>query len=529
MLGALQSSSTFEALARGQFGLAVREIDEKLGDFARRPNAVRCHEHISMVLKRAIDAGLPAQRVQHYEGKDWTWDFVQLGETVFPMRSRKKDWKSPSELQLLPPLAADRVNWKGWDKEGLKGLYGKDYETIDRITLYREQGPTTHIRFRDAEPDFDRSYAWALWEAAAGVLRRGTQAAEAKGPRKVFDPVLEIEVPAIRPDSLGKVGRAIVESIGKKNVPFTQGPQPADDLLAAFSWNGKPVVLTSQKPIKREDGTTEHPPVRLFALEKHAGQQTWVEIPGPRGGELPVAGVSAVLEGNTIHLVGGTGADGDPKNSHFSYDLGAAARDRHRAAHWNVERPLEENVAWVSAVATERELFLSGGVAGFYVKEAGNNPEKMMKTRRDLRIYTRANRQQRDALPIEDRGGSAAAGHGVVFVGPGAARSGRFFAYDMNKNGTLTELPRLPFNAAFGQLVYEGKSKLLYSGGEKDGAVSKDIYELDLTDLQGEWMKVGESDFAQGPARIVDAYGHPLALMIRDGNAACFHLDLGAK
>lgn len=529
MLGALQSSSTFEALARGQFGVAVREIEEKLGEVARRPVAQRCHEHISMVLKRHIESGAPAKLVQHYEGKDWTWDFVQMGETVFPMRSRKKDWKSPAELQLLPPLNEARVDWKGWDKDGLKGLYGKDFESIDRITLYREQGPTTHIRFKDSEPDFDRSYAWALWEASAGVLRRATQAAEAKVPKKAFDPVLEQDVIVGRPDAHGKVGRAIIESMGKKNIPFTQGPQPADDLLAAFSWNGKPVVLTSQKPIKRDDGTTEHPPVRLFALEKLNGQQVWTEIPGPRGVELPVAGVSAVLEGNTVHLVGGTGSDGDPKNTHYSYDLGAASRDRHRASHWNVERPLDENVAWVSAAATERELFLSGGVAGFYVKEAGKNPEKMMKTRRDLRVYTRANRSQRDALPIEDRGGSAIAGHGVVFVGPGAAKSSRVFAYDMNKNGTLTELPRLPGNSGFGQLMYEGKTRLLYFGGERDGVVSKDIYELDLADIQGEWKKIGESDFAQGPTRVVDAYGHPMALMIRDGNAACFHLDLGAK
>lgn len=535
MLYALQSSRALDALGRGQLSLATREISEKFSaDLAKRPMYVRLHESISLPLKDALDAGHRAVMLKKYEGgQAGDWYFVQLGENVFPMRARQREaghrFSVPTELQLFPAIKAKKLDIKAMEREGPKAIYGKPLDEIDRISLLRESGPTTHVRFNNADVELDRSYGWALWESSASLIRRAVKVQEANSAMVAFDPVIETTVTLPRRDPYGKVARQLIDSIDAPNsakAPSIPGPQPADDLLAAFSWNGKPVVVTSQRPVRGPSGEVEQPPVKLWTLEKRKNELLWVDVPPPANASLPAHGVSVVLEGNTLHLVGGTGKDGEPVNTHFTYDLGAASRDRHRADLWTVERPLDETVAWPAAIATERELFLSGGVAGFYTKQ-GDVPERVLSVRRDLRIYTRQGKKQRDALPIEDRGGSAAYGQNAVFVGPGVSQSGRVFAYDLNKDGALIELPSLPKGHGLGQLSFEGGSRLLYFGGVgADGKVSKAIWELDLSDIQGTWNKLGDSDFAQGPARVINAYGNTMSLMIAPGKSAGFYVDL---
>lgn len=535
MLNALQSSRVLDALGRGQLSLATREISEKFSpDLERRPMYLRLHESISLPLKEAIDDGQRAVMLKRYEGGPaGDWYFVQLGENVFPMRARQKEsgqrFNVPTELQLFPPLKAKKLDIKAMEKEGPKAIYGKSLDEIDRISLFRESGPTTHVRFNNADVERDRSYGWALWESAASLIRRAVKVQEANSAMLAFDPVLETTVTLPRRDPYGKVARQLIDTIDlpTRTAPASiPGPQPADDLLAAFSWNGKPVVVTSQRPIKGAGEAIDQPSVKVWTLEKRKNELLWVDVPPPANATLPAHGVSVVLEGNTLHLVGGVGKDGEPVDTHLTYDLGAAARDRHRADLWSVERPLDESVAWPAAIATDRELFLSGGVAGFYTKQ-GDVPERVLSLRRDLRIYTRQGKKQRDALPIEDRGGSAAHGQNAVFVGPGVSQSGRVFAYDMNKDGALVELPSLPKGHGLGQLSFEGGSRLLYFGGMgPDGKVSKAIWELDLSDIQATWTKLGDSEFAQGPARVINAYGNVMSLMIAPGKSAGFYLDL---
>ncbi|MCK6547286.1 hypothetical protein L6R52_15655 [Myxococcota bacterium] len=531
MLQKLQSGRSFEVLASPSFKIAIGEIETKFRDWmANRPTAKRCHENVAMPFKRALARAEDVTLLLNGEGrKGGDFYFIAVGDQVFPMRARKKDW-NPAELTIFEPVHVRRFDAKQVDKHGLEALYDKDPKDIDHITVSREHAPTTHVRFKETDTLRDESYGWALWEASSALIRRVVAREEAKAPKKVFDPVLEQDVDVKAPARYGKVASALLGSINKAGAaPAAPGPLVADELLAAFSFNGRPVAVTSQRPVLGADGKATQPSVKIWVQEKRNGQTLWVDLPPPKDAKLPTHGTTAVLDGGTLRLFGGLDADGDATRTHLSYDLAAAFRDRHKPELWRTEAPLEDAVAWPAALATDRETFLAGGVAGFYVKAAEDRDKakaKVLTHRRDLKVLGRNGWKRRDPFPTDLTGASTAFGKGCLFVGPGNQMSGRIFVFDTDREGASIELPKLPKALGLGQLLLEG-SRLLYAGGfDGDGKPSKGVYELDLDDIAPKWKHLGDSAYAQGTARVVEAQGSVISLMIAGGKSVAY--DLGA-
>lgn len=531
MFQKLASTRSFEALNAPSFQVALGEIETKFRDWmANRPVAKRCHENVALPFKRALEAGGAPALLSFEEGRKGSdYYFLQLGGRVFPMRVRKRDW-NPTELTIFEPLAVRDFSRKKFDDGGLSGVYGQDLDKVDSVTVSREHAPTTHIRYKDGETFHDESVGWALWETASACIRKTLAEEAAKAPIRRFDVVLEHDVEVVRPDRYGRTTRALLGSVGREVGPAPlSGPPAAHDLLGAFSWNGRAVAVTSERPL----AGVAADPGRAIKVWLHTrqpnGTLTWTELPGPANGALPAHGATPVLDGNTLRILGGVGADGEPVRTHFAYDLAAGERDRHAARHWRQEVPLDEAVAWPAAVALERELLVAGGVAGFYVKAAEDRGKpKILTHRRDLRALGRNGWKKRDPLKIELTGAHAVFGRGCAFIGPGNAMTGRLFAYDTNDDGAAIELPRLPKELGLGQLLLEG-SRLVYAGGfEKNGAPSTGIYELDLEELRPAWKKLGDSVFAQGAARVVESFGQVLSLMVAPGRSAAYPVEAAA-
>lgn len=518
MLDRLRSARPFEVLAGETVGVAVRETASKFPkELEKDEVGRRVHERIALVLQGLVEKGAEPQLLAARErsgrgGVDLY--FVQLGRVVFPIEA-KPERHGTTALRIFEPVSAKAFDARAAREDGLKGVYGDAADRMDRIALFRGNGPSTDYAANEGKVKKDLSYAWALWEVASSLVRQVARSKPAE--RVVFDPVLEIERPVERPRDAGtRAVEAILGAAGKQ-VAATAGPPVGHDLLGAFSWRGRAVAVTSLR------GGDQ--PVKVWVQSQQGGEAVWLEASLPKDAKAPRRGATAALEGDVLHLFGGVNEQGDTLASHWSLDLGKC-RERYAPEQWQRRRDLPDPVAWPAAVAADRETFVAGGVAKFYV-EAG---EKKVKLPAEVRRLVRGGDgdwRVRAAAPGDITGASTLYSGGCLFVGPGNGRDGRVYVYDNTQGGAWAVLPRLPEAVGLGQLFRRG-DELVYAGGfSADGRPSRSVFALDLEQPRPQWRKLGESEYGAGMARVVESFGRQVALMVSPEGSRCFHLEAG--
>jgi hypothetical protein len=503
----------FEVLGGDLIATARAEIASKFSsEIAKDATKKRCHETIALPLKEALDSGLKPELLHSHWTSGGEVFFVKLGSRVFPIKAGEGGWGKKS-VSILEPLSSSQVDKKKLTGEGLEGFYSKK-DKFDSVTLFRSSGPSTNIQWNDSQVSLDQSYAWALWEAALAAVRLAHHAERAKDKleKSVTSPYGSAE------RTIADVLPALLSGTGTAEA---SGPPLGHDLLDAFSWNGRPVAITSDRRGDRA--------VSVFVLDKVGQERAWIELPFPSGTSgVPCRGVSALLSGDRLRLFGGVDQNGVVLKSEWSYDLWSGSKMAWSSDPWKKGGSLPDSTALAVAAMTSKETLIVGGVAGYYVKGG----EKSLDSRRGMVAESKswsAPWTTRAAAPGDVTGASSVVTKDVLIIGPGSARDGKLYAYDASSGGSWSKLPELPIQVGLGQ-VHAAGDTLYYTGGFfSDGKPSKAIYSLDLAELSPAWKKLGESDYVAGRARLVQSNGHMISLLVSPKARITFHPGLAQK
>jgi hypothetical protein len=501
MLARLESGRAFEVLHRDVLLTAREEVATKWpAHLAKDDDKAQAHRDIALALKARLDRGERPELLARAEGKKGVDRYlVKVGDLAFPIEAEQPGYGQVS-LRLYLPLPAKRA----------KVDLDKGFDEVPRLTLTRGNGPTTHLEVNDKGQDRDLSYAWALFEVTASVLRQVQP--RAAGVEKVFDPVLEQDVKVAAPTTPG--GRAVRALLAAgPQVASAGGPPVGHDLVFAGAWRGQLLAVTSRRAADSA--------VQVWLQ----GRDGWTQVAAPEHFALPARGASVVLEQDNLHVIGGVDGDGKALATHLTFDLARGTG----AQGWSRRPDLPEGVAWPAVLRGGREPLLAGGVAGFY-QRAGKEQEKLRRPQGLTRMLAQVQQgrwAQRAAAPGEVTGASTAEAHGCLFVGPGNAREGKVYAYDTQRDGVWAALPDLPERLGLGQVFVDGE-RLIYAGGfDQAGRPSDALYALRLSDPDPKWALLGRSAYCAGMARVVEVAGKPVSVMVVPQGSRTFHLDLG--
>lgn len=511
MLARLQHGRAFEALHHDVLRTAQDEVATRwTPGLAGDEEKAQAHKDIALALKARLDRGERPELLGESEGKKGVDRYLlKVGDMAFPVEAEQSGYQEVS-LRLYLPIPAKRVNARF--EKGFGELYARPLKEVPRITLTRGNGPTTHLKVNDKATDRDISYAWALFEVTASLIRQVQP--KPKAEKVVFDPALDRQVKV--PAPLGPGGRAVRALLAAQGqVPASAGPPVGHDLVFAGAWRGQLLTVTSRR--------TEGAQAQVW-LQARDG---WAQVEAPEHFQLPCRGASVYLEQDTLHVIGGVDEAGKPLDTHLTYDLtrGTDARG------WSRRPDLPAEVAWPAVLSGTREPMLAGGVAGFY-QRAGQEQEKLRRPQGLTRMLAQVQPgrwAQRAAAPGEVTGASTVEAHGCIFVGPGNAREGKVYAYDTAQGGQWAALPDLPVRVGLGQLFVDG-DRLIYGGGfDAQGRPSDALYALRLSDAEPRWQQLGRSPYCAGLARVVDVGGKPVSVMVSPQGSRAFHLDLGGN
>jgi hypothetical protein len=519
---------------------AVGEISTAFAEpWAKVEGSKRCQETIAVPLQEALahrekprllltlakqKDGLEEEELDgEIDAKD-KLHFVQLGDLVFMIMARDLGNRKTA-LQLYPPLDLQTFEKKKdrIEKDGLKGLFGKPRSDLDVIKLTRDRPPTTAVQFNDLKVNEDSDYGWALWEAAASVLRRARATAfREAGLTDAIEPSKKLARPLVR-GPITTFKDALPFLIQKKGLIEHDGPPRGHHILHAFSWivDGRalPVVVT------REEGPTGR--IFAFVRDRVGDRPAWFELPFPAGAKIPAAGVAATLEGDLLRIFGGVDANKRALDGEWFYDLSSGRPGAYTAETFRLGQNLPDTRAWAAAIAADSGTLIAGGIAGFVTQKG--QKEKFAARVRDAIEQVRLRGvgwASREVVPRELAGAHVLVENDFAYVGPGGAvdESGKVIGgfdglvdlYDA-KIGKWTPLADLPAALGLGQLHRSG-NLLFYSAGfeqKKDGTLiaSGRIFALDLEQLDG-WKEIGESPFTKGTIRSV----------LRDDTLVCMGL-----
>jgi hypothetical protein len=286
----------------------------------------------------------------------------------------------------------------------------------------------------------------------------------------------------------------------------------ADQLSAVAVWRERVVVLTTQGT---EDGRT-----RLWIEDALNGEAFFREIATPK--DLPTSGVSMVLKGDDLHLMGGMSDKGKASAATFSYPLHTGSLWGFGGHLWRNDAQLEGAAAWSSPAIVEGEMHLIEGITRF---AKDNEIPLAPMTRRGTLKRTNMSWLKKSEAPADLANASIATERQCMVVGPGNALDGRMFVCDTAHDGNWFALPALPKEVGLGQVTLSD-GVVFYSGGfEVGGKPSKDIYALDLNSMSGRWERVGESSYVQGTARLVRRSGKLVSMMVTPAGSCLWHLD----
>ena len=522
MVNVVRSERPYRVLDAAEVERAIGVLGDGLSGVEAKSEAARLHQTIAGPLGKALaEHAVPklALSVTHPKKDGREIHLLELGGKLFPLVTREAGW-GEREITVFPPIGAKtKIDADAIAKHGVEAIYGKPAKEVDAIGLKHGQTATAYgVYFNwGNRADVELGYARALWDAAACSLEKALAGRKPAAPPDAAAVAAAVAGPGKKVETLLDVLKAL-----PAKAPASGGPPIGHDLLDAFSWGGRPIAITSQRQGDQ--------PIHVWLQEKVDGKAAWKELAPPpgavAGGKFPCRGASALLEGNQLHIYGGLDAKGEVLRSHWIYDLAKGARDGHGADAWRVGTPLAEGVAWPVVAATARDTFVIGGVAGYYLSGASSGAPAVKNPhhRKSMEVAQRDKWATRSAPPAAVTGASVATDRDCVFVGPGTERDGKVYLYDTAEGGAWYKLPDLPGELGLGQLHRVG-SALLYTGGfDAQGEASKAIYRIDL-DGEPKWSKVGESDYVAGKARLVNADGRMVALMVTPDASRCFHLS----
>jgi hypothetical protein len=418
-------------------------------------------------------------------------------------------------LKLFAPMAPGDFKLKKLQEGGVEALYDvKSWQKIDRIVIDIFPRAVDVYLNGDREQALEGAWSHALGESALAVLGRAQFQAQRES---------DATQGSANSSSTGK--RSIAGVLASAKTKVTAGPPLGDDLEAALSWRGQPLVVTSDRSGK------ESVHVMVERRDPRTGEGTWWPIPVPDHQGFAKRGCSVFLDGDTLHITGGVDGDGDISAARFSVDLNAALRPGFSADQWKERAPLKDATAWATAALNDREALVVGGVAGFFV---GQNGKKASRPLVNTQLGGMPNWRERSAPPAStvgshtlvdtSNGSGNGSGNGCAFVGPGKACDGNVSLWDQRESAWFS-LPRLPLDVGLGQLHKSG-DELVYSGGfDANGKASKKIFAIDLKDPMGTWQDRGESDAVSGKARVVERDGKLVSLLVAPKGALLVHLE----
>ena len=291
----------------------------------------------------------------------------------------------------------------------------------------------------------------------------------------------------------------------------------ADDLSAVTVWRDRALALTTQKSA---EGST-----RLWIEDELNGRSFFREIPTPA--DLPAHGVSMVVAGDNLHLIGGMDDDGTVHKESWVYPLQSGKIYGFGQHAWQKGAPLDSAAAWTVPAVVGNEVYLVDGVSKFAASEkgeAGNDPRLVAFARRGMFKLSTMTWARKSEAPESLIGAYAATDKRCIVLGPGNALDGQMYICDTAYDGAWYALPSLPKEVGLGQVVVSDDSVFYMGGFNADGTASKAIYSLNLNGLSGRWENLGESPFVAGRSRIVRRSGKLSAFQVTPNGSAMYHL-----
>ncbi|HEY4220401.1 MAG TPA: hypothetical protein VGO62_03645, partial [Myxococcota bacterium] len=424
-----------------------------------------------------------------------------------------------AELRIYPPLSKSEFTANKLDDD-VNALYGWRGAAAHSITV-ATYGSTTELAVDEKHIEsLDGAYAQQILIVAQALIRRASlnhDRMEANKPREVEPGVAEVA--RAQQKSLAAV---LVNA--KPRADAKSAPPLGGDLCGAASWNGAPIVLTSDA-----DGTAAmHVMIERPLSTEAGGKKVWWPLTVPSDPSFPRRGAALVVSGNRLEIVGGVDGDDKALSARWSLDLQRMSASNFTELVWS-KKGLKDGVAWAAVAEDDKDSFVAGGVAGFWLTRAksGDGDVKQLAHKNTFAIGGFPDYLERAPAPQTIIGSSAVAKDGFFLVGPGNACDGAMSLYS-KKDKQWFRLPTLPENSGLGQVSLDFTSSsraVIYTGGfTPAGAALKNIWRLDL-DGSGAWEKLGSSDAVAGNARVVERDNKRVALLVARDAALMVHLE----
>jgi len=343
---------------------------------------------------------------------------VQSGNQVLLIEEK---WQGGRvELRCFPPVPAKNFDKKKVDKGDAADVYGKKYDDIPCIVL-EGSGKNVDVKMNGKrQPTLAGSdWARALSESTLALLARAKNTA---------DLVEAAKAPATATKTtLAKLTTATPRAVA--------GPPLGHDLEGAGSWRGQPVVVTSDR-----DGKGLHVMVETRAKD---GSGVWLPLAMPDDARFPRRGCAVLIDGDSLQVVGGLDAKGEPTSARFAVDLKQATQPTSDAKAWVEKAPLKNAAAWAAACVSANDAFVVGGVASYYLKKNSSGDDvKQPTVSRALQVGGYPQWRDRGSAPQIPVGAHAFVVDNCVFVGPGATCDGTLSVFDGNRGAWTSRRTR---------------------------------------------------------------------------------------
>jgi hypothetical protein len=498
-------TTTFPVLAQATLAKHVDNVAAAFPDKSKKL-AARLEEEIALRVAAAAMANTTPTLLASVPNGHGSTHAVKTRLGVFVI---DEHWEGNKQcLKLFTPLHPSDFKLKKLESGGVAEVYDeKDWKKVDRIVIDILPSRVDVFLNSDRETSLEGTWSRALAESALAVLNRAK--ASAARAADGLD------------SSSGARGSRVnlVDALTARAPKTTSGPPLGTDLEGAVSWRGMPVVVTSDR-----DGAG---PAHVM-VERRDGTGVWWPIPVPDNAKFPSRGCSVMLDGDQLVLAGGFDVNGvQPTAVRFSVDLADAMKPGFTAAQWREKAELNDATAWAAAAVSDREQFVAGGVAGFYVgKNKRGADAKLPRSLSSTQIGGAFQFRNRSAPPQSTAGSFALVDKdaGCVFVGPGLDRDGKVCVFD-GRESSWFALPTLPASVGLGQLFKRG-DEIFYAGGfSADGKANKTIWSLNLKDPAASWTERGQSDAVAGKARAVERDGKLVSILVAPKGALVAHLE----